>query len=72
MGGLIGLIEEGDSVTIDANKLLLQLNVPEAEIENRRKSWKQRAPRYRRGVLAKFGRLASTASRGAVTDAFDE
>ncbi len=72
VGGLIGLIEEGDSVTIDANKLLLQLNVPEAEIENRRKSWKQRAPRYRRGVLAKFGRLASTASRGAVTDAFDE
>ncbi len=72
VGGLIGLIEEGDSVTIDAHKLLLQLNVPEAEIEKRRKSWKQRTPRYTRGVLAKFGRLASTASRGAVTDAFED
>ena len=72
VGGLIGLIKEGDSVTIDAHKLLLQLNVSEEEIAERRKSWKQPAPRYTRGVLAKFGRLASTASRGAVTDAFDE
>ena len=72
VGGLIAMIEEGDSVTIDAHQLLLQLNVPEAEIEVRRKAWKPRAPRYTRGVLAKFGRLASTASRGAVTDAFDE
>ncbi len=72
VGGLIGLIEEGDSITIDAHKLLLQLNVPESEIEIRRKSWKKPAPRYTRGVLAKFGYLASTASRGAVTDAFDE
>ena len=72
MGGLIGLIKEGDSVTIDAHKLLLQLNVPEAEIEQRRKLWKQPTPRYTRGVLAKFGHLASTASRGAVTDAFDK
>ncbi len=72
VGGLIGLIKEGDSVTIDAHKLLLQLNVSDEEIAERRKSWKQPAPRYTRGVLAKFGRLASTASRGAVTDAFDE
>lgn len=72
VGGLIAMIEEGDSVTIDAHQLLLQLNVPEAEIEARRKAWKPRPPRYNRGVLAKFGRLASTASRGAVTDAFDE
>jgi dihydroxy-acid dehydratase len=72
VGGLIGLIKEGDSVTIDAHKLLLQLNVPEAEIATRRKAWVQPKPRYTRGVLAKFGRLASTASRGAVTDAFDE
>ncbi len=72
VGGLIGLIEEGDSVTIDAHKLLLQLNVPQAELEARRKLWVQPKPRYNRGVLAKFGRLASTASRGAVTDAFDE
>jgi len=72
VGGLIGLIKEGDSVTIDAHQLLLQLNVPEAEIAARRKTWVQPKPRYNRGVLAKFGRLASTASRGAVTDAFDE
>jgi len=72
VGGLIGLIKEGDSVTIDAHQLLLQLNVPEAEIATRRKAWVQPKPRYTRGVLAKFGRLASTASRGAVTDAFDE
>ena len=71
-GGLIGLVEEGDSVTIDANTLLLQLNVSEEIIAERRKGWKQPAPRYTRGVLAKFGRLASSASRGAVTDAFDE
>ncbi|HBI84329.1 dihydroxy-acid dehydratase [Orrella sp. NBD-18] len=72
VGGLIGLIHEGDSVTIDAHKLLLQLNVSEQEIEQRRKVWKQPKPKYTRGVLAKFGRLASTASRGAVTDGFDE
>ncbi|MFM7009803.1 MAG: dihydroxy-acid dehydratase [Betaproteobacteria bacterium] len=72
VGGLIGLVKEGDSITIDAHKQLLQLNVPDAEIEQRRKLWKQPAPRYTRGVLAKFGHLASTASRGAVTDAFDK
>ncbi len=72
VGGLIGLVQEGDSITIDAHKQLLQLNVADAEIEKRRKLWKQPAPRYSRGVLAKFGKLASTASRGAVTDAFDE
>lgn len=71
VGGLIGLVEEGDSITIDAHQQLLQLNVSEAEIEKRRKLWKQPQPRYTRGVLAKFGRLASSASRGAVTDAFE-
>jgi dihydroxy-acid dehydratase len=72
VGGLIGLVEEGDSITIDAHKQLLQLNVSDEVIAERRKSWKQPAPKYTRGVLAKFGHLASTASRGAVTDAFDE
>ncbi|MDB5777316.1 MAG: ilvD [Herbaspirillum sp.] len=66
-GGLIGLVEEGDSVTIDAHQLLLQLNVPEAEIERRRANWKAPAPRYTRGVLAKYAVLASSASKGAVT-----
>ena len=72
VGGLIALVKEGDSITIDAHKQLLQLNVSDEEIAERRKSWKQPAAKYTRGVLAKFGRLASTASRGAVTDAFDE
>ncbi len=72
VGGLIGLVKEGDSITIDAHKQLLQLNVSDEVIAERRKSWKQPAPKYTRGVLAKFGHLASTASRGAVTDAFDE
>ncbi|MYZ41483.1 dihydroxy-acid dehydratase [Schauerella aestuarii] len=72
VGGPIALIEEGDSVTIDAHALLLQLNVPDDVIAARRAAWRAPAPRYTRGVLAKFGKLASTASRGAVTDAFDE
>ncbi len=68
VGGVIGLIEEGDSITIDADRLLLQLNVDDTQIEARRSRWSQPAPRYTRGVLAKFAKLASTASRGAVTD----
>ena len=67
-GGLIALVHEGDSITIDAHKLLLQLNVPDAEIARRRAAWKAPAPRYTRGVLAKFFRNASSASRGAVLD----
>ncbi|WP_354674295.1 dihydroxy-acid dehydratase [Cupriavidus alkaliphilus] len=68
VGGTIALVQEGDSITIDAHQLLLQLNVPEEELVRRRASWKAPAPRYTRGVLAKFARLASTASKGAVTD----
>ena len=67
-GGLIALVHEGDSITIDAHQLLLNLNVPEAEITARRATWKQPAPRYTRGVLAKFARNASSASTGAVLD----
>ena len=67
-GGTIALVHEGDSVTIDAHKLLIQLNVPDEEIARRRAAWKQPAPRYTRGVLMKFAKLASTASKGAVTD----
>jgi dihydroxy-acid dehydratase len=68
-GGLIALISEGDSITIDAHQLLLQLNVDEAEIARRRAAWQQPAPRYTRGVLAKFARNAASASAGAVLDA---
>jgi len=66
-GGTIALVREGDSVTIDANQLLIQLNVPKEEIARRRAAWTRPAPRYTRGVLAKFAALASSASKGAVT-----
>jgi dihydroxy-acid dehydratase len=72
VGGNIALIREGDSITVDAYALLLQLNVDDAELARRRAAWKPPGPRYTRGVLAKFAKLASSASRGAVTDAFDE
>jgi dihydroxy-acid dehydratase len=68
VGGNIGLVREGDSITIDAHKLLLQVNVSDEELARRRAAWKQPAPRYTRGVLAKFAKLASTASKGAITD----
>ena len=68
VGGVIALIHEGDSVTIDAHKLLIQLNVSEEEITKRRTVWKQPKPRYTRGLLAKYASLASSASKGAVTD----
>lgn len=68
VGGTIALVQEGDSITIDAHRLLLQLNVSDEELARRRAAWKQPAPRYTRGVLAKFSKLASTASKGAVTD----
>ncbi len=68
VGGVIALINEGDSVTIDAHQLLIQLNVDEAEIAKRRAAWVQPKPRYTRGLLAKYASLASSASKGAVTD----
>jgi dihydroxy-acid dehydratase len=67
-GGVIGLVQEGDSITIDAHQRLLQLNVSEEELERRREAWKPPAPRYTRGVLAKYAALVSSASLGAVTD----
>jgi dihydroxy-acid dehydratase len=67
VGGTIALVNEGDSVTIDAHQQLIQLNVPDEEIARRRAGWTAPAPRYTRGVLAKFAALASTASKGATT-----
>jgi dihydroxy-acid dehydratase len=69
-GGTIALVREGDSITIDAHRLLLQLNVSDAELARRRAAWKQPAPRYTRGVLAKFAVNAASASKGAVLDGF--
>lgn len=67
VGGVIGLVQEGDLITIDAHQLLLQLNLDEAELKRRRAEWQQPAPRYTRGVLAKYATLALPANRGAVT-----
>jgi dihydroxy-acid dehydratase len=70
-GGTIALVREGDTITIDAHRLLLQLNVDDAELARRRAAWVQPKPRYTRGVLAKFAFNASSASAGAVLDRFD-
>jgi len=71
MGGTIALVHEGDSITIDAHRLLLQLNVSDEEIARRRAQWQRPKPRYTRGLMAKYMRLVSTASRGAITDGGD-
>jgi dihydroxy-acid dehydratase len=68
VGGTIALVKEGDSVTIDAKKRLIQLNVPAKELAARRRKWKAPKPRYTKGLLAKYMKLVSTASKGAITD----
>ena len=68
VGGTIALVNEGDSVTIDAELRLLQLNVNDAELARRRVAWQPPAPRYMHGVMAKYVKLVATASKGAVTD----
>ena len=68
VGGTIGLVEEGDSITMDADRLLLQLNVSEDELAQRRENWTAPEPRYTRGVLAKYATLVASSSQGAVTD----
>ena len=67
-GGPLALVKEGDRITIDASKRILTLGVTTAELARRRKAWKQPAPRYRRGVLAKYASHVTDASHGAVTD----
>jgi dihydroxy-acid dehydratase len=69
VGGTIALVKERDSITIDAGKRLLQLNVPAKELAARRKKWQPPKPRYTKGLLAKYRKLVSSASQGAVTDA---
>ncbi|WP_448573627.1 dihydroxy-acid dehydratase [Trichothermofontia sp.] len=69
VGGTIALVQEGDSITIDANARLLQINLSEAELAQRRANWQAPPPRYTRGVLAKYAKLVSSSSQGAVTDA---
>jgi dihydroxy-acid dehydratase len=67
-GGTIALVQEGDRITIDAERRLLQLEIPEGELARRRAAWKPPQPRYTTGVLHKYARLVSSASIGAVTD----
>jgi dihydroxy-acid dehydratase len=67
-GGPIGLVRDGDPITIDAEKQQINLNIPAAELKKRRKSWKAPKPRYTRGVLAKYASAVTSASLGAVTD----
>src|SRR5436190_19163667 len=69
VGGTIALVRDGDTITIDAERRRLELELPEAEIARRRAAWKAPVPRYTTGVLAKDAKLVSSASLGAVTDA---
>jgi dihydroxy-acid dehydratase len=69
VGGPIALVRNGDRITIDADKRVVTLEVPSAELKKRKKSWKKPAPRYTRGVLAKYAAHVTSASEGAVTDA---
>jgi dihydroxy-acid dehydratase len=68
VGGTIALVHEGDSITIDARQRLLQLNLSEEKIAQRRAAWQARPPRYTKGVLGKYAKLVSSSSLGAVTD----
>jgi dihydroxy-acid dehydratase len=68
VGGAIALVREGETISIDAERRLLALHVDEAELARRRAQWQPPAPRYTRGVLAKFAMLVSSASVGAITD----
>lgn len=69
-GGVIAVVEDGDKITIDAVSRVVVLDVPEPEINARLAKWTRPAPKYTRGVLAKFAKLTTSASLGAVTDAF--
>ena len=68
VGGTIALVQEGDAITIDADRRLLHLDVPDDELARRRAEWRAPAPRYTRGIMAKYAAQVSSASRGAVTD----
>ncbi|HAO13197.1 MAG TPA: dihydroxy-acid dehydratase [Planktothrix sp. UBA8407] len=68
VGGNIGLVKEGDSITIDARERLLQVNISDEELAQRRQNWQAPKPRYTKGVLAKYAKLVSSSSVGAVTD----
>ncbi|ABA19649.1 dihydroxyacid dehydratase [Trichormus variabilis ATCC 29413] len=68
VGGAIALVQEGDSITIDAHTRSLQLNISDEELAHRRANWQPRPPRYTKGILAKYAKLVASSSVGAVTD----
>jgi dihydroxy-acid dehydratase len=72
VGGPIALLKNGDTITIDAEKREVNVKLSDAELKRRAKDWKAPRPRYKRGVLAKYARLVSSASEGAVTDLPEE
>ena len=67
-GGLIGLLEDGDKITIDAKKGTIDVDISESEIKKRKKNWKNPKPMPKKGVLAKYAKTVQSASEGAVTD----
>ena len=67
VGGPLALVEDGDEITIDAERRTLTLNVSDRKLKQRAKQWQAPKPRYRQGVLAKYAKLVSSASEGAVT-----
>ena len=68
MGGALTIVKDGDQITIDAQRQRIHLNISDEDIKSRLSSWKQPAPRYTRGVLAKYAKVVSSASVGAITD----
>jgi dihydroxy-acid dehydratase len=68
VGGPIALVRNGDSITIDASKRQINLEISASELKRRRRTWKAPQPRYTRGVLAKYATTVTSASLGAVTD----
>jgi dihydroxy-acid dehydratase len=72
VGGPIALLKNGDTITIDAEKRQVNVDLSDAELKRRAKDWKAPKTRYKRGVLAKYARLVSSASTGAVTDLLDD
>lgn len=71
VGGALEIVQDGDEITLNTETKQLNLHVNEHEIARRLEKWRQPAPRYTRGVLAKYAKLVSSASKGAVTDNLD-
>ena len=67
VGGPIGLVQDGDTISMDVDARTLEVNISDEEMERRRAAWQPPAPRHTTGVMGKYAKLVSSASRGAVT-----